>query len=296
MWSALQRPWSLVKTTVRLFGEINAEQRAAAFAYYAVFSLVPLIALLLSVGSVFFNAQEVHEAIGQFIPASSDFHEIIWNMVHDLERSRGGIGLASFLIFGWSSLRFFQALVRAVNRAWHTHELPWWQTPLKNLIMLAVIASGLAFGILVPALAQGVAHALESLEQSLSTAVPHLLLAPLLTVLNWTRYLVGGAVLFYTILMLYKLAPRRQVLFRQVWFPALLVTVVLQLWQIAVVAYLPRFVHYNTVYGTIGGLMLLLFWIYLSGMIIIGGGCLCAAIAHVGDDTAPAATPTTGGN
>src|SRR5690606_28605451 len=152
----------------------------------------------------------------------------------------------------WSSLRFFQALVRAVNRAWPTHELPWWQTPLKNLIMLAVIASGLAFGILVPAVAQGVAHALGSLEQSLSTAGRHRLRAPLLTVPHYTRCPRGGAVLFYTIPALYEAAPRRRVLFRQVWFPAVVDTVGLQLWQIAVVAYLPRFFDYNTAYRTIG--------------------------------------------
>ena len=76
--------------------------------------------------------------------------------------------------------------------------------------------------------------------------------------------------------MLYMLSPRRRVRFQQVWLPALLVTFTLQGCQIAFVSYLPRVINYG-VYGVIGSLMLLLLWVYVSGIIIIMGGCLCAA-------------------
>ena len=47
--------------------------------------------------------------------------------------------------------------------------------------------------------------------------------------------------------------------------------------QIAFVNYLPHFVNYG-IYGAVGGMMLLLLWVYFSGIIIILGACLCAAI------------------
>jgi membrane protein len=75
-------------------------------------------------------------------------------------------------------------------------------------------------------------------------------------------------------------APRWRVEFRQVWQAALLVTLALQFCQIAFVNYLPRFVNYG-IYGAVGSLMLLLLWVYISGIIIIFGGCLCAARAQV---------------
>ena len=62
--------------------------------------------------------------------------------------------------------------------------------------------------------------------------------------------------------MLYKLAPRRRVLFRQVWLPAFIVTFALMLCQIAFVNYLPHFINYG-IYGAVGGMMLLLLWVYL---------------------------------
>lgn len=275
-----RRIWATIVLTLRIFSRIEAEQRAAAFAYYALFSMIPLVALLLSVGSMFFDAQTVHHAITEYIPLGASEHEMIFRLAADLERKRGGISVLSILILSWTSLRFFQSLVRAVNRAWHTIPIPWWQMPLKNFAMIAVVGSGLGIGILIPAITQGIAKGLTTLEHLIARDFPGVHLAPMITLLDWSRVVVGALVLFYTFTMLYKLAPRRRVAFRQVWLPALLVTLAVQICQVAFVTYLPRFVDYG-IYGTIGGLMLLLMWIYLSGQIIIAGGCLCAAIERV---------------
>lgn len=175
-----------------------------------------------------------------------------------------------------------------MNRAWHTEDLPWWQMPLKNLAMVGIIISGFAIGILIPAIVQGVGKALHALEAWLLVHAPGIHLTPIFGILDLSRYLVGGAVLLYTITMLYTFAPRRRVLLRQVWMPALVVTIALQLCQVAFVNYLPRFVNYNAVYGAIGLLMLLLIWVYLSGLLIIGGACLCAAAAQPDDEPTPA--------
>jgi len=278
MKRAASRIWQVLVKTVRIFGEIDAEQRAAAFAYYAVFSLIPLLALLFSIGSMFFAADTVKHTVAEFIPPGSPGQDQIWAMVDELQRARGGVSVLSLIILAWSSLKFFQALVRAVNRAWHTEDIPWWQMPLKNLGMIGVILSGFVLGILIPAIMQGVVKVLTALERFMMSHVPGLQLGLLFAILDLSRYLVGGAVLFYTLTMLYTFAPRRRVLVRHVWLPALIITLALQLSQIAFVNYLPRFVNYNTVYGTIGSLMLLLFWIYLSGILIISGACLCVAL------------------
>jgi YihY family inner membrane protein len=280
MNGAARRIWDISKRTIRIFSEIDAEQRAAAFAYYAIFSLIPLLTLLLSVGSMFFAPAEVKSAIGDFIPPDSPAQDTLWKMIDSLQQARGSVSIVSLVILTWSSLKFFQALVRAINRAWHTEEHAWWQLPLKNLGMLGIIGSGFALGLVLPALIQGAAKVLAAFEHLVLSLIPTLPLGPLYAILDLSRYLVGGAVLFYTLTMLYAFAPRRRVLVRRVWLPALLVTIALQLVQVAVINYLPRFVNYNTVYGSIGSLMLLLFWIYLSGIIIIAGGCLCAAIGN----------------
>lgn len=271
-----RRLFKLLSATAHNFVAIDAEQRAASFAYYALFSFFPLLALLITLGSFFFELNHLVSAIDRYFPLDHAGQQFVWKMVTDLQNARGGVSVVSILILMWSSLRFFQALVRAVNRAWHTVEIPWWQIPMKNLAMVAILASALLLGLLAPAILQGIntyadAHLPET-AASLSREV-----------LTFLRYGIGSAVLFYSFTMLYMFAPRIRVRFIQVWLPALVVTITLQALQVFFVHYLPRMVNYNAIYGSVGALMFLLMWIYLSGLLIIAGACLCAAAA----DAAP---------
>lgn len=277
---SLNEIWHTMYHTIRIYGEIEGEQRAASFAYYVLFALFPLFALLLTLGSAFSNPQDVIHFFQGFLPIDDTQQKFIWDAVHNLEKARGGVGLISIVILLWCSLRFFQALVHGVNRAWHTVEIPWWQTPLKNLLMIAIMGSALLAALLAPALLQGVRDALLAAENFIHVHFPTLNLHLLSSILDLGRYFVGGAVLFYCFTMLYMLSPRRKVYFSQVWLPTLIVTLALQACQISFVNYLPRFVNYG-IYGAVGGMMLLLLWVYFSGMIIILGGCLCAARAQV---------------
>jgi len=276
------REWAKIAWgTAWTFAEIDGEQRAAAFAYYALFSLFPFFALLLTAGSSFFDSQTVIHTLERFFPIGGDEQKLIWKTVATLERSRGSVGIVSFLILVWSSLKFFQALVRGVNRAWHMVEIPWWQLPLKNLLMIAVVTSALLIGLVAPAILQAAKKILLFFGDFVKSHVPGLNIDMIGWIFEWSRYAISGGVLFYSFTLLYMLAPRGRVRFRQVWFPALLVTLALQAFQNAFVNYLPRFVNYNAIYGTVGVLMLLLLWVYIAGISIILGACLCAEAAKV---------------
>jgi YihY family inner membrane protein len=272
--------WEAVKT----FSEIDGEQRAASFAYYALFSLVPLFALILTMGSSFFNPQDVIRTVERFFPMGQPEQEFLWQMVASLERSRGSVTIVSFLILIWCSLKFFQALVRGVNRAWHTVEIPWWQLPLKNLLMVAVMASALLIGLLTPALLQGAKKVAVTFQDYLESHVPGMNLDVVVRMFDLARYALSGAVLFYSFTLLFMLAPRRRVYFKQVWLPALFVTLALQICQNAFVNYLPRFVNYNAIYGTVGVMMLLMLWVYITGVVIFLGACFCSAAAKIHGD------------
>lgn len=266
--------------TFHIYGEIDGEQRAASFAYYVFFSLFPLMALLLTVGSAFISPQDIIAGIEQLLPMGDEQQKFIWDTVHRMEQKRSQIGTLAVIVFLWSSLRFFLGLVRGVNRAWHTVEIPWWQLPLKNLLMVGISGSALFAGLLAPALLQGVRDSLLAAEHFLLEHFPHFNLHLITMLIDLSRYAIGGAVLFYSFSMLYMLAPRRKVRFRQVWVAALLVTLCLQACQVAFVSYLPRIVDYG-IYGAVGSIMLLLLWVYFSGIIIILGGCLCPAADRV---------------
>lgn len=281
MWARirerLKAMWGILIRTIKLYSEIEGEQRAASFAYYVLFSLFPMVALLLTLGSLFFGTDDILAAIGDVLPLGSGQQTFLWESVAALERARGGVGAVSAVILIWSAMRFFQALVRGVNRAWHSVEIPWWQLPLKNLAMLAILGSALFAGLLIPAILQGMGKVLAVADVFLLEHFPSFNFGMAALVLDVSRYFLGVVVLFYSFSMLYMLAPRKRVPFSKVWLPTLLVTIVLQLCQVAFVHYLPRFVNYG-IYGTVGGIMLVLMWVYFSGIIIMFGGCLCSAL------------------
>ncbi len=276
--------WRLIRETFFIYTRIGGEQSAASFAYYALFSLVPLVALLLTLGSHFFPNDSVMAIIYRFVPGV-DQQQLLCNMAIGLEKARGSVSIISVVILTWASLRFFQALVLSINHAWGTRRLPWWQMSIKNLIMILAMSGSLFLGMVLLAVLQGLARVLHSLEALITLHFPLLNVRHLLNVVDFSRYVGGTLVLFYSIIILYMLAPRHKTTFSQIWIPALLVSILLQVGQAFFVNIVPKLINYNAIYGAMGGMMFLLLWVYVAGVIIIGGGCLCSAMAHLRGST-----------
>ena len=273
--------WRLLKETVTIYTRIAGGENAAAFAYYALFSLVPLVALLLTLGSYVFPADGVLSTIQRFVPLGGDQQDLLWSMVRGLEKARGSVSIVSILILTWASLRFFHSLVLSINHAWGTRRIPWWQMPVKNLLMILAMAGALLIGTIVPAVLQGIARLINSLDELISQHFPLLNIDRILAVVDLSRYIGGTLVLFYCFAVLFMLAPRHRIRFVQIWIPALLVAILLQVGQACFVNIVPKLVNYSAIYGAMGSMMFLLLWVYVAGVIIIAGGCLCAAIAHL---------------
>src|SRR6476620_8328469 len=255
--NGLHKTWRAIVQTTNIYIDIYGEQRVAAFAYYVLFSLFPLFALLLTLGSSFFGSEQIISMIKGFLPLDESQQRFIWEAVHQLEIARGGIGALSIIILLWCSLRFFQGLVHGVNRAWHTIEIPWWQIPLKNLLMIAIIGSALFAGLVAPAILQAVRNGLVAAETFIKAHFPGFDLHLVSGLLDLSRYAIAVILLCYSFWMLYKFAP--------------------MISQIAFIDSLPNFFNYG-IYGAVGGMMLLLLWVYFAGIIIILGACLCAAM------------------
>lgn len=275
--------------TLCKYSETDGEQRAASFAYYAFFALFPLILLFISVGAMFVNPVDATTTIITFvhnyIPVGSGEEDIVTMTINGVMATRTSAGAIAFLGLAWSALRFFQALVRGVNRAWGTHEYTWWRIPFKNLGMMGIVASALLLGIIVPVVLKYVEWYYWQFAFSFGAKI----MVVFFKCLSWA---ISALVLFYGFSMFYKFAPRRRTSFSEVWVASVFVTFSLQLLQVLFILYAKSFAHFNALYGTFGGVVALLMWIYLSGSIIILGGCLSAAQSEVmGKKKTSAATP-----
>jgi YihY family inner membrane protein len=268
--SVFGRAWTNLVRAVNRYGEVNGEQCAASFAYYAFFSLFPLILLFVAVGTLFVSdreqaARRLVTQIEAYTPLLQTDREVIMNTVEGVIRHGWGAGILGFLTLVWSSLRFFQALVLGINRAWGAKNYDWWRLPLRNLLMIGIVLSAAVLGVLAP-----------------------LLLTKILEVIGWNQDwvtqiftgLLPTLILFYCLLMFYRFAPRgRSATFKQVWPAALFAALSLKFCQHVFGLYLTQFISFNAVYGVFGTIMALLFWIYLSGAIVIFGGCISATAA-----------------
>jgi Ca2+-transporting ATPase len=262
-----QRIASLQQVLVKTFDRykaVNGEQCAASFAYYAFFSLFPLILLAVAVSTFFVTdrsqaAERVVALIESYTPLLAKDRQTLAATVETVIQHGAGASLFGLLALVWSSLRLFQALVIGVNRAWGFPDYNWWKLPLKNLFMIGTLVGALGAGVVAPLL---VNQALTVTRLNISW------FSAILTEVLPTLLMFCGLALFY------KFAPRRAVPFRAIWPAALVVTILLKAGQWLFGWYLnTSFGNFNAIYGTFGTIMALMLWIYFSGVIIILGGC-----------------------
>jgi Ca2+-transporting ATPase len=267
--SVFGRTWTNLVRAISRYSEVNGEQCAASFAYYAFFSLFPLILLVVAIGTLFVTdreqaARQLVIQIEAYTPLQQSDRDVVMNTVEGVIRHGWGAGILGFLTLVWSSLRFFQALVLGINRAWGAKDYDWWRLPLRNLLMIGIVLSAVLLGVLAP-----------------------LVLTKTLELIRWNQDWLTGIftsllptlILFYCLLMFYRFAPRgRSATFKQVWPAALFAAIALKFCQHLFGIYFTQFISFNPVYGVFGTIMALLFWIYLSGVIVIFGGCVAATV------------------
>jgi YihY family inner membrane protein len=280
-WPALARwlreRWAIFWRAIVKYNETDGEQRAASFAFYAFFALFPLILIFITVGTSFLGNQadasaKIVDYVSQYIPLEWQDSQIVINTINGFVRSRKSAGIIAFGVLAWTAMKFFQALVHGVNRAWGTKEYSWWRLPIQNLLMTGILGSALLLGIVVPPVLKNIEdyYFIHSRKVGLDFGF-----------VWWVFYIVKPAVpvlvFFYGMSMFYKFAPRRRTMFREVWGAALFVTIAQAVLQSFFLLYARNIGHFNAFYGTFGTVIALLLWIYYSGSIIILGGCLCAA-------------------
>ena len=272
-----RRVGAIAWRAVQKFDETDGEQRAASFAYYAFFSMFPLILLLITIGTSFLGpkadaSSKIIAYVSTQIPLEEQDMKAVISTINGVVQSRKSAGFIAIGVLFWTSLRFFQALVRGVNRAWGTKEYSWWRLPIKNLGMLGILTSVLFLGIIAPVVLKQVEdfYWFHSRQVGLDFSVFGY-------VFQFARLLIPVVVLFTGMSLFFKYAPRRPTRFIEVWSAALFVTISLELLQRLFVLYTRNLGNFNALYGTFGSVVALLLWIYLSGSIIILGGCISAA-------------------
>ena len=253
----------------------------AALSYYFVFSLFPFLLFVVALIAYLPLETPVQEFIARLrlvVPAPA--MSLVEGQVRDLiTHERPHLVTLGLLGSFWSASRGVDALRQALNLAHAVKESrpPWkrevacWAVTLSGAVLLV-----LAAGALVAGGRLGV-----TLGGKLGIG------AGFASAMRWLRWPVLGLTFMTTTGLAYRFLPAVKVRLRSV-APGAAVSGfswVLMTWLFG--EYLAAFGKYHVTYGTLGGLMMLLTWLYLSGVTTLAGGELNAALARATPDRAP---------
>ncbi len=272
-----RRAWGgVLKRTFREFRQDNLTDWAAALTYYGILSIFPaLIALVSILGLIGQSATKpLLNNLGGFAPGPA--HKILENALHGLTQSRGGAGVIAMVgLVGalWSASSYVGAFMRASNSIWDVEEgRPIWKTiPLRlgiTIVMLVLLAvSAIAVVVTGP-----LADQVGKLVGIGSTVV---------TVWDIAKWPVLILIVSLMFSILYYASPNvRQPGFRWVTPGGTLAVFAWIVASAAFAIYVTNFGSYNKTYGSLGAIIILLVWLWLSNVAILLGAELNAEVAR----------------
>lgn len=264
-----------LKDSIQDFVDKDCQYIAGAIAFYALFSMFPLfLAVIAIVGFVLGPGAEdtqlaLAREVGKVLPVSGPLIEHSLEEVVKARFATGAISLAGLI---WASTAAFGAIRRGINAAWGLREE---RRFLKRRVvdLIVVLGAGLFIFLLL-----FVSPAVGALRQAVEQTSPWAILS------NGTFWkiiirVVSPLFSFLSILLLYRYMPTTSVRMGGIWLPAMAASLALVLGSQAFVWYINRFSLYDNLYGSIGSILALLMWIYVSSIILLFGA-LVASRCH----------------
>ncbi len=244
----------------------DLQDRAAALTYFGIQSIFPGLLVLVSLLGVLGKSatQPLITNLGNATPAS--VRKIVMSDVTHLQHSHaaaGILGIAGVLLALWSESNYVAAFMRASNVIYDVPEgRPIWKTaPIRlgvTLVTMILLVAAAVIVVVTGALAQKVGNVLGLG----STAV---------TVWDIAKWPVLLIIIGLILAILFWASPNARHGFQWV-SPGGFAAVVLWLVASALFAvYVANFGHYNRIYGSLGGIIIFLIWMWISNVAILLG-------------------------
>ena len=270
-----------LKATVQEFVRDDALGLAAQLAFYLILALFPFILFLVALIDTFSDpdfVKKVYDYLGRALP--TQVFDLIRAYTENTLRNRDTApGLLSVGILGtiWATSGAFAALINALNRAYDVQETrPFWKVRgiaiLMTLGLSALVAAGVLLLVAGPSIGETVAEVFTLDDEFLFA---------------WNIARWPAALLFMvtTVALVYYFAPDADQPFRWI-TPGGFIGVLL--WVLASLAFnlyaSSDFNTYNETYGSIGTVIILLLYLYISSLTILFGATLNATLVRIKEE------------
>jgi membrane protein len=251
-------------------GEANLFLIGGGVTYALILALFPGLAALVSLYGLIFDPSQVEKQIGVvsgILPAETQ--QLLSQQLHSLVQASGralGFGaIVSILLALWSASRGMSGIITAINIAYEEKERRGFFK--LNLIALALTLGGLVGGAIIIALVGVLPAAAQFLAVGMATKW-------LLLLVQWPLLVV---LMMFGLAVLYRYAPdRNKPQWRWVSPGAIVATVLWIIASIGFTVYVANFNSYDKTYGALGGVVVLLTWLYLSALMVLFGAVINA--------------------
>lgn len=265
--------WVVLRDTAKGFSEHDLSTYAAALAYRALFSIFPFILFLLALLGFlhlpsFFGW--LREQAALLLPPVA--MEQVDPVIDQLQQSQGGLMSVGILLALWTASIGIRSLMNAMNRVYQVEESrPGWKLILLSvaytvgLAVMLLLAAG--FMTLGPQIMNWLA-AQVGMEQIL------------VSLWTWMRWPLAILLMMLAVALIYYATPDVEQDFRFI-TPGSVVAVII--WLVASIGfgiYVQNFANYNATYGSIGAIIVLLLYFYISAAMLLLGAQLNATIEH----------------
>ncbi len=278
----------MLREALRHFLKEDSLMVSASIAYHSLLGIFPLLLLLLGMCGLYIRrfAPEVPLSVvlQRYLPFRTDV--IMQNLV-SIRGAYGKITLISILLLLWSSSGVFVPLENALNRAWSVGERRrWWRSRLLALEMSCIVGSLILISTAFVGLGPLFRRRLEVMLG------PHLHSPAIFLYHTLTAFSSFGLSLLMFLVVFERLPNRPMNLPRAL--PGALLTALL--WESArglLTVFMPYF-NYHHVYGSIGVVVSLMTWAYISSAIMLFGAQISRTLygtLEVGSQTVAKAIP-----
>src|SRR5678815_2683482 len=269
-------PWtSMLGHSLHQFHENDLFTSAAAMSYFGLMALFPTLLLLFAIGTKIAGGSQMFAHAVEVYPGSSQF-------LRDTIGPRSQVGYGAIatcvvLVF-WAGSWVFAVIERALNRIWGAMSRTFLHGRLLTVGMVGSVGVLLAASVVVPS-------ALVAMREIAGRLSPRQIERyTLLASVGSAFWQVVFAALSYLVtvvlfVLVYRFMPKAEVTLRDTLPGAFLAGL---LWEIAkyIFALSLHYFHYDQVYGSVGAVVAVLTWSYVSSLILLFGAQLTAVFHY----------------
>jgi membrane protein len=259
----------LIRATVKKIGQDELSTRSAALSYYFLLALFPLLLFLLSLIGIFAgHGSQLREVIvsglGRMAPGSAS--NLVHSVIEQTFKASSGVKLAAGILGAlWAASGGMGAVVVSLNVIHRVSETrPWWKQRLTTVGLTLGLAV-LVIVALVLVLYGG------KIEETLATHIG--LSRPFRLAWRAIQWVVSFAAMFLSFSLVYYFGPDIE---DRKWYwvtPGAVAGVALWLLSsLGFRVYLHFFNSYSATYGSLGAVIILMLWLYMTGLAILVGG------------------------